>query len=128
MQSDFNRNNKLDKLGITIASVCAIHCVFLPLLLPVLPLIGLSFVGDHTFENIVLIISMLAGFIALFTGFKRYHRKMYPIYCLALGGIIYSLKESLGEDFHPYLIALGAGLIIFAHLMNVKLCRSCKTC
>ena len=91
-------------------------------------LMGLSFLADHAWEHVFLLLTAALGTIALFSGFKRYHRKMYPIYCLALGGIIYSLKESLGEDFHPYLIALGAGLIIFAHVMNVKLCRSCKTC
>ncbi|WAJ69907.1 MerC domain-containing protein [Catenovulum adriaticum] len=128
MQSDLNQNNRLDKMGITVATVCAIHCVFLPLLIPVLPLIGLSFIGEHVFEDIVLAISMVAGFIALYTGYQRYHKRLYPLYCLALGGFIYSFKDSFGEGLHPYLIGVGAGLIVFAHIMNVKLCRSCKSC
>lgn len=129
MQPEINRNNNwLDKIGVTATSLCAVHCVLLPVLLPVLPLLGISFVGEHVFEDIVLIISMVVGFISLFSGFHRYHRKLYPLYSLALGGVIYSLKDSLGEMYHPYLIAIGAGLIIFAHVMNIKLCRSCKTC
>lgn len=128
MQTDLNQNNRLDKMGITVATVCAIHCVFLPLLIPVLPLVGLSFIGEHVFEDIVLAISMVAGFIALYTGYQRYHKTLYPIYCLALGGLIYSFKDSFGEALHPYLIGVGAGLIVFAHIMNVKLCRGCKRC
>lgn len=128
MQSEMNHNNRLDKMGIAVATVCAIHCVFLPLLIPVLPLVGLSFIGEHVFEDIVLVISLVVGFIALYTGYQRYHKRLYPIYCLALGGLIYAFKDSVGEMLHIYFIGIGAALIVFAHVMNVKLCRSCKCC
>jgi len=34
---------KLDKLGIWVSSLCALHCLALPVLVPLLPLIGSSF-------------------------------------------------------------------------------------
>ena len=74
------------------------------------------------------ILSMVVGFIALFSGFHRYHRKLYPFYSLALGGVIYAFKDILGEELEPVVITIGASLIVLAHILNIKLCRSCKTC
>lgn len=128
MQSDLNRNNWLDKLGVTATSLCALHCIFLPVLLPVLPLLGLSVVAEEAFEHFVLVASMVVGFIAIFSGFHRYHRKLYPFYSLALGGFVYASKDLLGETYEPVIVTVGAVLIIFAHILNIRLCRSCQSC
>ncbi|EWH08447.1 MerC-like membrane protein [Catenovulum agarivorans DS-2] len=128
MQSDLNRNNWLDKVGVAATSLCALHCIFLPVLLPLLPLLGLSVVAEETFEHFVLAASMLIGFIALFTGFHRYHRKLYPFYSLALGGFVYASKDVLGEAYEPLVVTVGAILIILAHILNMRLCKSCRSC
>ncbi|MER2494125.1 MerC domain-containing protein [Catenovulum sediminis] len=128
MQTNLNRNNWLDKFGVAATSLCAVHCIFLPVLLPLLPIMGLGFVGEEAFEHTVLLITMAIGFIAIFSGFHRYHRKLYPFYSLALGGVVYASKDLLGEAAHPYVIAIGASLIVLAHIMNIRLCRSCKSC
>lgn len=128
MQSDINRNNWLDKLGVTATSLCALHCIFLPVLLPILPLLGLSVVAEEAFEHLVLAASMVVGFIAIFSGFHRYHRKLYPFYSLALGGFVYANKGILGETYEPLIVTIGAVLIIFAHILNIRLCRSCQSC
>ena len=63
----------LDKIGITATSLCALHCILLPVILPALPLLGLSFLADHFWEHVFLILTAIMGTFALFTGFKRYH-------------------------------------------------------
>ena len=73
-----NIRHTLDKVGIAVTSLCAIHCIMLPVLLPILPLLGLTWVHNHAFERIILLITMVLGFITLFAGFHRYHRKLYP--------------------------------------------------
>lgn len=128
MQDKINKDNWMDRMSITATSLCAVHCIFLPVLLPVLPLLGLSVVAEDTFEHIVLLITLVMGFIALFAGFHKYHRKLYPFYSLALGGIVYASKHEVSESVQPYFIVVGASLIIFAHILNIRLCRSCKSC
>ena len=118
----------LDKLGITATSLCALHCILLPIILPMLPLLGLSFLADHGWEHVFLLITAAMGTIALFSGFHRYHKKLYPFYSLALGGLIYAFKDVLGAEYEPAIITIGASLIVLAHIMNIKLCKSCKTC
>jgi hypothetical protein len=118
----------LDRIGITATSLCALHCILLPVLLPALPLLGLSFLAGHAWEHVFLLITALLGTVALFSGFKKYHRKIYPFYLLFLGVFIYWIKHDFSEEIQPYFIVIGASLIVAAHLINLKLCNSCKQC
>jgi len=118
----------LDRIGITATSLCALHCILLPVILPALPLLGISFLADHAWEHVFLIVTAILGSIAMFSGFKRYHRKLYPFYLLALGVIIYWQKHDFSEAVQPYFIVIGALLIVSAHLINLKLCNDCKQC
>ncbi|MFT5297263.1 MAG: hypothetical protein ACI9YH_003294 [Colwellia sp.] len=118
----------LDRIGITATSLCALHCILLPVLLPALPLLGLSFLADHTWEHVFLLITAILGTVALFSGFKKYHRRLYPFYLLFLGVGIYWIKHDFSEAIQPYFIIIGASLIVAAHIINLKLCNSCKQC
>ncbi len=118
----------LDKLGIAATSLCGLHCILLPILLPALPLLGMSFLADHAWEHAFLILTAILGSVALFSGFKRYHRKMYPFYLLFLGITIYWQKHGFAESIQPFFIIIGASLIVAAHIVNLKLCNSCKQC
>lgn len=121
-------NGRLNRLGMWITSLCALHCLLLPILIPLAPLIASNFVASEWFERGILSFSILIGFAALFIGFHQYHRQLYPIYSLALGGLIYWNKHVFGEAYEPITIAVGAILIIVAHVANVRLCKACKTC
>ena len=118
----------LDRIGITAASLCALHCILLPVLLPALPLLGLSFLADHEWEHAFLIVTAVFGSFALFSGFKKYHKRIYPFYLLFLGIIIYWIKHDFSESAQPFFIVVGASLIVAAHVINLKLCNNCKQC
>ena len=118
----------LDRIGITAASLCALHCILLPVLLPALPLLVLSFLADHTWEHVFLIATAILGTFALLSGFKKYHKRLYPFYLLFLGITIYWIKHDFSESLQPYFIVIGASLIVAAHVINLKLCNSCKQC
>jgi len=118
----------LDKIGITATSLCALHCILLPILLPILPLLGLSFLASHEWEHVVLLMTTVLGTIALFSGFKRYHKQLYPFYLLYIGVALYWIKHDFSEDLEAYFIIGGASLIVAAHFINIKLCNSCKQC
>ncbi|MFD2167195.1 MerC domain-containing protein [Thalassotalea euphylliae] len=118
----------LDRIGIAATSLCALHCILLPILLPALPLLGLTFLADHTWEHVFLILTAVLGTIALFSGFKRYHKRLYPFYLLYLGVAVYWIKHDFPEEYQPIFIICGALLIVGAHFINMKLCNSCKQC
>ncbi|WP_241698013.1 MerC domain-containing protein [Rheinheimera pleomorphica] len=120
--------NVFDKVGITVTSLCAIHCIMLPIILPVLPLMGLSVAHNHAFERVMLLVTIVLGFIALFIGFHRYHRKLYPFYSLFLGVFIYWQRDVWGHEYEHAVLIVGASLVVLAHVMNMRLCNSCNSC
>ena len=83
---------------------------------------------NHAFENIVLLTTMVLGFITLFIGFHRYHRKLYPFYSLFLGGFIYWQKAAWGAEYEHTILIIGAILVVLAHVMNMRLCNQCTSC
>ena len=121
-------NRALDKLGVWVSALCAIHCIVVPLMLPIAPLVASSFFAQSWFEGSVLTLSLVIGFTALLIGFKNHHRQIYPMYSLAIGAIIYINKDIFGHDYEAYTVAVGASFIIAAHLINLKLCRKCESC
>ena len=118
----------LDRIGITATSLCALHCILLPILLPILPLFGLSILADHEWEHVFLLFTAVLGTAALFSGYKRYHRKMYPLALLYLGVAIYWIKHDFAEESAMYFILTGATLIVASHIINIKLCNASRRC
>lgn len=113
----------LDKLGIWVSSLCALHCLALPVVVPLLPLIGSTFFAQLWFERTILSISLVIGTVALLSGALKYHGRFYPIALLATGGLIYWFKDIFGENGEPFTIAVGAMLIVAGHWINMRLCR-----
>lgn len=113
----------LDKAGIVVAVLCALHCLLVPVVLPTLALMGLSFLGYELFERIILGISLLIGGVAVVMG-MRHHQSWLPLVFLAIGGVLYFNKDTFGHGWEPLLIVLGASLIVVAHTLNLHLCRA----
>ncbi|PHR66179.1 MerC domain-containing protein [Pseudidiomarina marina] len=113
----------LDKTGMWVTTLCALHCLLLPVILPMLSLIGLSFIGEELLERVILGTSIALGLVALINGIRQ-HARLYPLVLLIAGGFIYWHKDSLGEMGEPIIILLGASMIIAAHWVNLRLVRS----
>jgi len=82
------RHETFDRFAIALSSLCAIHCITLPLAASVTPLLMATIdhgntVHEFWFHQFILIFIIPVSIIALFTGF-RCHRKSLP---LLLGGI-----------------------------------------
>lgn len=122
------KNLIMDRIGIWMSSICALHCLLLPILLPIAPLVASSVFAEVWFERMILTFSILVGFAALFVGFHKYHRQLYPLYSLVLGGLIYWNKDIFGHQYEPFTIAIGAFLIVAAHVTNIRLCKNCTAC
>lgn len=93
-----------------------------------MPLVSASFFAEEWFEQAILIVSVAIGFLGLFIGFYKYHRRIYPLYALALGAMVYWNKDIFGHSFESLAVVLGAIIIIAAHTANLKLCKSCQDC
>lgn len=119
----------LDALGISASLICAVHCVLLPLVITALPLLGFEVLENEGLEYGLLAFSFIVGYSALFRGYRKHHRHIRPLVLFSFGfaGLLAG-HFLMPEPLEPFVITAGAGLIVWAHLRNIKECRSCKVC
>lgn len=118
------RSFSLDKVGIWVSSLCAVHC----LLLPILPLLASTVVGEEWFERTILMVSILVGFVSLLVSAIRQHGQYYPLLLMLAGGFVYWHKHELGHHWEPLVITIGAAMIVAGHWLNLRLSRQCECC
>ena len=121
----------LDAAGVTASWACAVHCLALPLLVGVLPLVGLSFLLDETTERIFILVSILLAALSLLPAYFREHGKIRSVFLAAAGiGLIVLTHFFLEENLAAKIVFLIAGAILLsaAHLINRRLCRECAAC
>ncbi|MFN5803765.1 MAG: MerC domain-containing protein [Sphingomonadales bacterium] len=112
-----------DWLGIGASVICAIHCALLPLLLTSLPLFGINIIHHLGFELGMIALALVIGSYSMYHGYKKHHHRLTPWLLFLLGGGFLVLKQ-LFPDYQLLLLVPAVALIIYAHLLNVRSCRS----
>ena len=123
--------NRADAVGMCLSLACAAHCLLLPLALSLLPLIGYRFSMDlHSPLHSAFIFStVLLSAFTMCQGI-RMHRslRVMLIFLSAVG--FFSAAHLLAEGTTQEHMLLGLGGICLAagHVLNLQLCKSCKSC
>lgn len=123
--------NRLDRLGAATSLACAVHCAAMPLLIGLLPLVGLSFLASEAAEWSLVSLSLGVGSLSLLPSYARKHRQWRPLLLFAFGAsliIVVRLLVEEGSRLEAPAMTLGALLIACAHVINQQLCRSCAVC
>lgn len=120
--------SKLDHIGMTASTLCAIHCAIVPVLITFLPLAGLGFLANPLFEWSMIILALLLGVSSIFLSYLRTHRRALPL-LLLLGGfaLIIAGHIYLKGWIEAIVVPLGGLTIATAHFINFKYVGVCKT-
>lgn len=115
-----------DQTSIGLSLVCAIHCLFVPVLLVVLPSLASLPLESEMFHVWMVVAVLPISIFALTLGCKKHKR--YKIIFLGVLGLIslisaLLLESLVGEIGEKLLTLLGAGLIAWGHFTNFKLCQ-----
>jgi len=121
----------LDKAGATASLACAVHCAAMPLVITLLPLLGLTFLADERLEWGLLGLSALLGVSSLCLGFREHgHRRALAI--LAVGLSLMALgriaEERQWGRASVLVVVLSGSTIAASHLLNRRLCHACRRC
>ena len=123
--------NWLDRAGVIASWACAVHCLALPFLIGVLPLVGLTFLLSETTERVFIGVSVILAAFGLLPAYFREHGRLRAIFLAAAGiGLIVLTHFLFEENFTLKAVFLIAGAILIsgAHLLNRRLCRACAVC
>ena len=136
------RLEKLDRAGAVASFLCALHCALLPLVITLLPLLGLGFLSSEPVEWLLLGVSACLGVVSICFGFREHRSRR--VWALAGTSIALLVTARVAAHFvghaHAHDWAHGAAwletafmvaggtLMMSAHWLNQKLCRSCRRC
>lgn len=120
-----HRHRLLDRFGATGSLVCAIHCALLPMLIALIPSLGVSAWLSDEFELVFVVFATLLGCFSLLLGFRRHHALralslLVPGLLALWVGVLYApLHHSVVP--HAVVMTLGGTLVGLAHLVNLRL-------
>lgn len=115
----------LDRLGATGSLLCAIHCALLPVVIALLPSLGIAAGLGDTFERGFVLLASLLGLFTLVQGYRR-HRMARALVLLVPGlaalwfGIAYEPWHHV-VVVHALIMTMGGTLVGLAHLSNLRL-------
>jgi hypothetical protein len=112
-----------DRFGAGASFLCAVHCALLPLVIAILPALGLGFLADHRFEHAFIAFASMLALTALIVGFRRHQRFrafwfLVPGIALLFAGVVVEYDSMV---LHAVLVAMGGSLVALAHLTNLRL-------
>jgi len=133
----------LDRLGMGLAFVCAVHCLLTPVLVVTLPLIATTFWTDSNFHIWMLALVVPLTLLSMLIGCSK-HRNRWVIVLFSvgtlflIGGIVYGfLQGHACNDCHSllsaglfphgwesFLTTVGGLFLVCAHVLNYRLCRT----
>ncbi|WP_461451766.1 MerC domain-containing protein [Mucilaginibacter sp.] len=124
---EFNKvSTKLDSIGMTASTLCAIHCALVPVFITVLPLIGLGFLANPWFEWGMIILAFIIGVTSISSSYVRMHKKAVPLILLTIGFlIIISGHLFLKGWAEGVIVPIGGFTIAAAHFINYKYVGAC---
>ena len=118
----------IDNLGITISSVCAIHCLLLPAIFIIAPY---SFLASHEFHEALIYFILPCAAIAFVLGCRK-HGDLKVAIMGTLGVLLLASSVLFHEIFHAeehseelttvLITVAGSVMLILSHLRNRKLC------
>jgi hypothetical protein len=120
--------SRIDRLGVGVSSLCAIHCAIVPVAATVLPLLGFGFLADKRIEHTVLLVSIALASDSVCWGI-RIHRQRRILVLFGAALLLMLAGRGFTEgSAEATLVVLGAALFVCGHLVNHYLCRRCQRC
>lgn len=117
------RSNRISAL---LSLACAIHCAAMPLLISVLPLVGMQFLASHLMEGLLLAFGVGFGAYGVMRSYFTQHHELGPVIALGIGvSLIVSGFFYAPEAVEPFLVSAGAISIAVAQVLNIRLSRRC---
>jgi hypothetical protein len=118
----------VDSLGASVSIACAIQCTLFPLLIGVLPLVGLGFLAGDGVEKVFLVTSIILAVGSFSWGFRR-HKNLY-VFLFLIGGLLLIITGRVWAEEHSEISFVVSGTLVLAagHLLNRRLCQLCVVC
>jgi hypothetical protein len=98
----------------------------MPLVISVLPLVGMQFLASHLLEGIILAFGLGFGAYGVLRAYFYQHRYFPPVAFLGVGAILVCVGFFFAaEAIEPILVSTGAVCVAVAQILNIRECKRC---
>lgn len=129
MQQSFPKlGTSLDGMAIALSAACVIHCLLLPVLIILFPILGSTVLADESFHGLLLVLIIPSSALAFYIGCRQHGDG--SVLWLGLTGIsLITLAAALGVAGlgvvgEKLLTGTGGMLLATGHVINFRRCRS----
>ena len=111
--------DRLDRVGVLLSGLCALHCVLGIVLVSVVGLGGEAFLSPEI-HRIGLVLAILVGLVTLGMGVRR-HGQVGPLVIGACGVTLMAAALAVGHGVSEAVLTIaGVGLVALAHIRNLR--------
>lgn len=110
---------QFDQFGAIAGVLCALHCALLPLVVGLLPSLGLEFFGSHAFDLWMVCFLGVFALIVISLGYAIDRARQ--VWSLILAGLLVmgiGLIPDLPQWLHALLLAIGGMSVALGHWLN----------
>lgn len=123
-----NKKSILERLGIGLSILCAIHCMAMPLLLVILPVVSSEILHNHVIEFVLLGFSFSIVGYTNFIGLKKYHESWIPVLLMILAFLFIISGHILHSHILETVCSVIGGLLlaysVYANQQQKKLAEN----
>ena len=117
----------LDSLGVILSGTCMLHCLALPVLVTLFPIVQGSLLEEQYFHLIMLGLILPTSLIALTVGCRK-HKDPVTMALGATGLVTLTITALIGHELFGVLgerivTTLGGLILASAHIQNYRCCR-----
>ncbi|OOQ61566.1 MerC domain-containing protein [Mucilaginibacter pedocola] len=119
---------KLDNIGMTASTLCAIHCAAVPVFFTSLPLFGLGFLANPWVEWGMILFALVIGISSIGGSYLNSHHKALPLVLLIIGFATILLAHIFTQGWlEAVIVPIGGITIAVAHFINYKYAGTCTS-
>ena len=119
----------MDTLGITASTICIIHCLAMPFVITLLPLLGWQFLEGRTAHRVLAAFVLTFALLAVVPGYLKHRRQdILASMLVGLSCVLYATfapADIMPEPLELPLITIGNIILVATHWRNRKL-SSCQ--
>ncbi|MCB0344279.1 MAG: MerC domain-containing protein [Bdellovibrionales bacterium] len=123
----------IDKLGIALSALCAVHCALLPIAVLFFPILDPVTAGETPVHIAFAVLLLFVTILAFARGYQQHRRKDVVIYAgLGLMLVVGALLAPGRHDDNLFsmeavLTTFGGALLIIGHIKNLHSMTCCKS-
>ena len=119
----------IDQIAIALSAVCIVHCLAVPLLVAILPVIAVTFGPSAHFHELMLWLVVPTSLVGLVLG-MRVHKRKDLVLIGGLGMLLVALAALYGHDAWARWLEVGVSIVgslvlASAHWQNFREVRRC---